>query len=243
MPWLSTCFSAGVDDRTDQDRDADRRAGGADAGVGLLVVERVDGGGVLRPEDEVRPRDLAGLDPVGEVDRGVDVVLGHLAVVVEDVVPVAGHVALHHGDRHRAVAVCVPRQHDRHRQQGAQPDQATPRRVRRASAADDHPRQQRAEQGEQEAHADRADVRQRLGDRSVDDAEREAAPRHPAERPAAAPHLDGGPRGGEPQRPEPVPLDHRGERTHQRRRRATRRPPARARRRCPTARIQTMWVK
>ncbi len=45
---------AGVHDRADQDRHADRRAGCSDAGVGLRVAERVDGGGVLRPDARSR---------------------------------------------------------------------------------------------------------------------------------------------------------------------------------------------
>ena len=91
----------------------------------------------------------------------------------------------------------------------AAPDPAAP--LPRHRPGDD-PGQQRAQQGEQEADADRAGVRQRLGDRGVDDPEGEPSPRHPAQRPAAAPHLDGGPRRGEPQRPEPVALQERRER-------------------------------
>ena len=50
---------------------------------------------------------LAGLDLLGEVDGGVDVVLGDLPVVVEDVVAVAGDVALDRGHGDLAVGVAV----------------------------------------------------------------------------------------------------------------------------------------
>ena len=207
-----------VDDRAHQDRYADRRARGPDPGVGLGVVEGVDGRGVLRPDDEVRLRDLPGLHLPGEVDRGVHVVLGDLAIVVEDVVPVAGHVALHRGHGDLAVGRGRPRHQGRDGEQGHQPDQAERRHLAAPLPRDraaDQPRQQRAEQGEEEADADRAGVRQRLGDGRVHDPEREPAPRHPAQWPAAAPDLHGGPRRGEPQRPEPVPLEDRRERTRQ----------------------------
>ena len=92
---------------------------------------------------------------------------------------------------------------------GDQGGQRARRATRRLAAAlDDDPGEQGAAEREHEAHADGADPRQRVGQRGVGDGEGQPAPRHPAERPGAEPQLGGHPRGRDPQRPEPVPLEH-----------------------------------
>ena len=62
------------------------------------VAERVDVGGVLRPDHEVGRGDLAGPDVGGEPVRRVDVVAQHLLALAQEVQPDARHVALHQRD-------------------------------------------------------------------------------------------------------------------------------------------------
>ena len=99
MPWLSTWRGPGVDDRADQDRHADRVD--APPGSPALVSASTNGSTAVEFSGQTT-KSGCGTRPAatsrGEVDRRVDVVLGDLAVVEEDVVAVAGHVALDRGD-------------------------------------------------------------------------------------------------------------------------------------------------
>ena len=200
MPWLSTCF--GPPSTTTPASSGTSMAGHRllDVGAHLLVLERVDGRGVLRPDHEVRLRGPAGGDVGGQPRGLVGVLVRDLAVVREHVGAVARHVALHGGDRRlrgRGGVVRHGQGYDGHQRDAAQRDQGpppgpAPRGVRR--------REQRPEQRQEQAHTGRAGVRQRTGHRGVDDGVRQPAPRHAAGRPVGADVLHRDPGDRQPDR-------------------------------------------
>ena len=194
----------------------------ADVAVERGVEERVERRGVLRPDHEVRRRHLARRGVGGQPDRGVHVVAGHLAVVVEDV-----------GRPARARCPAPRRPSARRRwcaaygasagssvtSAEAERGHATgrPGRVRTCSTAQASVVPTRATGGSRR----RSPTYGRAGaERGVGGGEGEPAPRHAAERPAGPPDLDGDPQRGRPHRPAPAP----GARPRTRRPAARRRP-------------------
>ncbi len=119
-----------VQDRADQDRDADRAHGVADLVVGGLIRERVDVGGVLGPHDQAGLGDRPGLDLGRELHRLVDMVVEHLPRAILEVEPDVGHVALDQGHRRRA-AVAIGGRRERPGQQRSQRHHEDRRRERR----------------------------------------------------------------------------------------------------------------
>ncbi len=201
-------LGAGVDHAADQDGDPDGLGGLLDVGVDRAVLERVDGRGVLRPEHERGLGLVTGGDLVGEPGGGVDVVLGHLPVVEQDVVAVAGHVALH--DRDRRLVGHVGRVRRQGRQQRDREDAAQRQRGDESVAAvgEDEPGQAGAQQRQQQADAAVADVREGLLPGRPRRGVGEPPPGHAAERPAGPDRLHRHPGDGEQDRPRAVAVEH-----------------------------------
>ena len=175
-----------------------------------VVAERVDGRGVLRPHHEVRRRLAPAATSSASADGDVDVVLGDLAVVVEDVVAVA-----------RGRRPGPPRPSPRRRSSPCHgsatgtsrtSSQGGQRRAPPYAAAGRAPTTSQASSVPLSASTKLTPTVPTHGSASATgvsaDGEGEPAPGHPAERPAAAPQLDRRPRGGHPERPQPVPVQH-----------------------------------
>ena len=93
--------------RTDEDRRAELCGDILDLVVGLLVAVRVDVGGVLRPDDQVRLGTLPGGDLVGELLGDPDVVVEHRLTLRVEVQAQPGHIALDRGDVEGGAVVTV----------------------------------------------------------------------------------------------------------------------------------------
>ncbi len=157
------------------------RTARVDQGVCVRVGERVQVGGVLRPDHQVRSGDATGAHVGGELTRGGDVVVEHRGALGVELQPQPRHVALHERDAHRR-----PARRHRNGQRG---------RDRGDDAAHQHdddpsractPRQHRpgehpAEQRHDERHQRRAAERSQRQQHAVGLAEGQPAPREAAE--------------------------------------------------------------
>ena len=194
-------------DRAQHDRHPDGARGPVDRRGGVGVAQRVDVGGVLRPQHHVRARAQPGGDVGGELLGDPHVVVEHRPALRVEVQTQPRHVALHGCDRHRADGsrprrrqqrgerACRERDERQQRGRGGAP-LATGEAAR--GLAEREPGQHRRE-GQQRRPADGGHRQQR----PVGLTERDPAPREPAEGRPRPQRLYSDPHRGRPERCRP----------------------------------------
>ena len=171
-------------------------------------MERVDVGGALRPDHQVRAS-RPGVDPLRELQGRGHVVVEHGPPLGEGVQALPRHVALHSGDAERAVVGvrrrAVHRGGGEHHGGDAGGEQGGDPTDGGAPQVHDRPGERRTDQGDEVRRAGRAHVGERRGHRGVHGGERQPSPREPAEGDGAAQQLDPDPHRRRPQRPPAQP--------------------------------------
>ncbi len=201
--------------RTDQDRHPHRARRLVDLAPRFRIGQRVDVGGVLRPDDERRPGQPPGAHRLGNGERALDVVVQHGRALGVEVKAEARDVALHDGDRGGRGGAVRSGRGPRHRHRRPEQDQAEPGRDGAAGpAAAGHQRgDRRGDQaaGQRDGEGDQRHpaVRGQPGHRRVVLGEGQPPPREPVERAAGPGRLLGDPQRRRPQRPAGQP-GHRG---------------------------------